>query len=212
MLQNQTDSSSLDLEHGDLVFIAVPTFLFRQVAAATGSWTSHVGLALRDREGQMWIYESAIPLSRRVTVESFIGRSEGGRYSVVRPVEALTDEQGRALLRAAESRLKRWYDLGFNFDAGRQFCSKFVYECYFESTGRRVGLLQSFGELLAANPEHGLRFWKWWFAGFIPWSRRTVTPVSQLESPLMRLVEESPGVASMASFRKSRLRKKAELH
>jgi len=192
-----------DLEHGDLVFIDVPTFLFRQVAAATGSWTSHVGLALRDEHGDLWIYESAIPTSRRVRPNAFIARSSKGRFAVVRPKEPLTDEEDGALLRAAESRMGRWYDLGFNYDGRRQYCSKFVYECYLEATGREVGALQSFRELLEANPEHGLTFWRWWFAGFIPWNRRTVSPASQLESPLMELVDESSAIETLS---KSRLR------
>lgn len=179
------------VQSGDLIFIAVPAFLFRQVAAATGSWTSHVGLILRDDAGEAWVYESAIPTSRRVTLESFIRRSEHQRYAVIRPREPLTEAEIHALRRAAESRLGRWYDLGFDLDAKRLYCSKFVYECYLEATGRTVGRVQSFRQLLAENPEHGLTFWRWWFAGFIPWERRTVSPASQLNDPAMQLVAES---------------------
>lgn len=196
MTRKLTDNNLPELRHGDLVFIDVPTFLFRQVAAATGSWTSHVGVALQDREGQMWIYESAIPTSRRVSPVSFISRSAKGRYAVVRPVEPLTEAQNAALLAAAEKRLGRWYDLGFDYDGRRQYCSKFAYECYLEATGREIGRLESFRALLAANPGHGLTFWRWWFAGFIPWKRRTVSPASQLESPLMELVADSTTVAA----------------
>lgn len=176
------------LQDGDLIFIAVPSFLFRAVATASKSWTSHVGIILHDKKGTPWVYESAIPRARRVSLESFIARSDQQRYAITRPTEPLTEAQSRALHRAAESRLGRWYDIGFDLDGRRLYCSKFVQECYHEATGRRIGAEVTFRELLAANPEHGLSFWRWWFAGFIPWGRRTVSPGSQLESPQMQLI------------------------
>ncbi|WP_309380584.1 YiiX/YebB-like N1pC/P60 family cysteine hydrolase [Cerasicoccus frondis] len=194
-----SSSETKTLQDGDLIFIAVPSFLFRQVAAATSSWTSHVGLILHDEAGIPWVYESAIPRARRVSLESFIARSENQRYAITRPTEPLNEAQRQTLKHAAASRLGRWYDLGFDYNGRGQFCSKFVQECYHEATGRGIGQELTFRELLAANPEHGLTFWRWWFAGLIPWNRRTVSPASQLESPEMTLLWDSDATPTLAS-------------
>ncbi|WP_269542789.1 YiiX/YebB-like N1pC/P60 family cysteine hydrolase [Cerasicoccus fimbriatus] len=190
-MEHTSNTHSTELRDGDLIFIAIPTFLFRQVAAATSSWTSHVGMILHNDAGEPMVYESAIPRSRCVSLESFIARSEDRRYAITRPKQPLTDAHRRALKRAADSRLGQWYDVGFDLDGRRQYCSKFVQTCYFEATGWRIGEELTFRQLLDANPDHGLNFWRWWFAGFIPWGRRTVSPASQLESPLMERVVDS---------------------
>jgi hypothetical protein len=38
---------------GDLIFLDIPVFLFRQVALATQSWTSHVGVVFKDADGSV---------------------------------------------------------------------------------------------------------------------------------------------------------------
>ena len=35
------------LEEGDLIFLDIPSILFRKVAEGSGSWTSYVGMALK---------------------------------------------------------------------------------------------------------------------------------------------------------------------
>jgi hypothetical protein len=82
----------------------------------------------------------------------------------------------------------RWYHLGFNYDSRRMFCSKFVHEVFREALGVEIGTVQTFGELLECKPDQALGFWKLWFFGRIPWTRRTVTPASQLASPLLQAV------------------------
>jgi hypothetical protein len=52
------------LQVGDLVFIRVPHKPFREVAAATGSWTNHVGIVVdTDRRRAAW-WPRALCLSR----------------------------------------------------------------------------------------------------------------------------------------------------
>jgi hypothetical protein len=57
---------------GDVLFLDIDDYLFRQVAAATRSWTSHVGIGLRDDKGQLWIFESTTPKSRKVSMCEFM--------------------------------------------------------------------------------------------------------------------------------------------
>lgn len=42
------------------------------------------------------------------------------------------------------------------------------------------------------TPKAGLRFWRFWFLGFIPWERKTVTPASIWQHPALERIYDSP--------------------
>lgn len=173
---------------GDLVFIRVPFKPFREVAEATGSWTNHVGVVVSTEGGQALVAESTLPLSRVTPIERFVDRSEGGRVAVRRLAEPLSPQQAGRVAEAARSRLGVRYDTGFDLHSRGQFCSRFVHEVLLEATGRRVGQVQTFAQLLNERPEAGLGFWRLWYFGRIPWQRETVTPASVLASPALHTV------------------------
>jgi len=183
---------------GDLVFIRVPMRPFREVAAATGSWTNHVGIVVgSDTEGEALIGESTFPFSRTTTLSRFVARSEGGRVAVARLVDEPTNEQKKAIAGAARRRAGIFYDTGFNLRSRRQFCSRYVREVLREATGTEVGEVETFQQLLARRPGTRLGFWKLWYFGSIPWQRETVTPASVLASPALRVVFD--GTANRAA-------------
>lgn len=72
MLEVTPDPDSL--RAGDIVFIRIANFLYRRVAEATHSWTSHVGF-IHHRDGETWIVaESAIPRVRLTPLPRFLAR------------------------------------------------------------------------------------------------------------------------------------------
>jgi hypothetical protein len=170
------------LESGDLIFIRIDNPLYRRVAATAKSWESHVGILFADTPGVWTVAESRVPLSTRTPLARFIARSENSRFAVHRVRGGLSSAEKQRLREAAERRMGKWYHFGFNYHSDLLFCSKFVHDVYLEATGKKVGRLQTFRELLAANPEAPLLFWRIWFFGRIPWDRQTVTTTSQLES------------------------------
>lgn len=165
---------------GDLVFLDIPFFLFRRVAESTKSWTSHVGIVLKDGNGNWVVSESTVPFSREIPLHDFLRRSANGRFEITRSKNNLSQSDIEKLREAARSNHGRLYGLGFNFNSNRLFCSKHVYKAY-QAIGIEVGYLQTFKDLLDNNRNSSsLNFWRLWFFGFIPWSRQTVTPASQL--------------------------------
>jgi hypothetical protein len=170
------------LQDGDLIFIRISNPIFRRVAETTDSWETHVGILFSSPNGTWHVAESKFPLSRFTPLDRFIARSEQDRFRVVRYHGGLTPEQKLDLRLSAGLRMGILYDLGFNFDSSRLYCSKFVQEVYREATGCELGQLETFRHLLAANPQAPLGFWRIWFFGFIPWDRRCVTTTSLLKS------------------------------
>ncbi|MEP6609704.1 MAG: YebB family permuted papain-like enzyme [Burkholderiaceae bacterium] len=173
-------------EIGDLVFIRVRAAVFMQVAEATGSWTNHVGVVI-DAESAL-IAESKFPLSGTTTLTRFVRRSAGGRVAVARLRRGLNPMQQRRVVEAANRRSGSVYDTGFNLDSRRQFCSRYAREVLAEATGKHLGEIQTFTDLLQHHRDAALWFWQLWYFGRIPWHRETVTPASLLQSPEVEIV------------------------
>lgn len=166
--------------NGDVIFSRIPNLLYRKVAEATGSPTSHVGILFGDGQGGWLVAESKVPFARYSTLQNFLSRSAGGWHVIRRPRQGLNEEQVAALRAACDARIGTLYHSGFRYESRRTFCSKFVHEVYREALGIKVGRIETFAELLAQQPATALAFWKIWFFGRIPWQRTTVTPASQL--------------------------------
>jgi permuted papain-like amidase YaeF/Yiix C92 family enzyme len=166
------------LRVGDIVFTRIGGRPFTQVAAATGTWTNHVGIVVGFNLFGPVVAESRIPISCRTPFRWFVRRSAQGRIAVLRLPRSLSEEEIVLLRRSMRRRLGRLYDVGFNLKSRRQFCSRFVREVLLESTGEAIGEVQTFRELLERNPGADLRIWRMWYFGRIPWERTTVTPES----------------------------------
>jgi hypothetical protein len=175
---------------GDLIFLDIPHFLFRRVAAGTNSWTSHVGIVFKDKNQNWIVAESSVPLSKEIPLCDFLQTSSEYTFEIKRLKRPLKANEISVMRIKASQMLHRFYTLGFDFESKRLFCSKFVYLTY-QSIGIEVGRLQTFRELLNENPKASLAFWRIWFLGFIPWKRHTVTPASQLNDSKFQTVLKS---------------------
>jgi hypothetical protein len=185
-----TDTLRSSLRPGDVVFTRIDNLLYRHVAKATQSWTSHVGVLVSDPAGGLRVAESRVPRCAYSALDAFIARSENGMYAIRRPETALTGEQQAKLEDACAARMGGWYHLGFAYDSPRQYCSKLVYDVLLEATGVEVGILETFEQTLSRYPDCPQTVWKLWFFGRIPWQRRAVTPASQYRSEALVTVAD----------------------
>lgn len=185
-----------ELRTGDLVFTRIDVLPFREVAAATGTWTNHVGIVI-GRDGNMpLVAESTFPWSRVTPMASFVARSQAGRVAVLR-LPAVLDATAQArVAAAAERRLGIFYDTGFNLHSPRQFCSRFVREVVEEALGQPLGQVQTLAQLMEQQPQARLGFWRTWYLGSIPWTRQTITPASLLADPRLQTVFDGRLAAS----------------
>ncbi|BBB26202.1 YiiX/YebB-like N1pC/P60 family cysteine hydrolase [Amphritea japonica] len=174
------------LQEGDILFISIDAFLYKQVARGTGSWSSHVGFAIKE-DNQWLVIESKVPVVSKTPLRKFLSRTCNGEVSVRRLKAPLTTAEITQLKQSADkladSLSSKLYHLGFDFNSKRQFCSKFVHLVYQDALGIKLGKVETLRQLLNDNPQASVRFWRCWFFGFIPWKRQTLTPASQLKDP-----------------------------
>lgn len=176
---------------GDIVFTRIGGPIFTRVAETTQSWTSHVGIIVDYKHGDWIVAESGIPFVRRTPLRKFLGRSVDGRFSIRRLRAEPDDDEKRAMVKFADSQMGKLYSLGFDLESRNTFCSKFVHDVVIEGTRQPIGEVETFDHLLHRNPGTPLWFWRAWFLGSIPWHRTTITPASELESPLLRVVAQN---------------------
>lgn len=174
------------LRVGDIVFIQVKPLPFREVSKTTRSWVNHVGIVTDISGKEATVAESTFPVSRQGSLSKFVARSDGKRVAVARLDVPLATSQAYGVGVASAVRLGVFYDTGFNLNSRGQYCSRFVREVLAEATGETLGEVETFGALLARNPEASLAFWHIWFFGRIPWDRQTVTPASLYRSDRLR--------------------------
>jgi len=173
---------------GDIVFSRIGGPIFTRVATTTQSWTSHVGIIVDYHDGDWIVAESRIPFVTKTPLRKFIGRSVKQEFAIERLRTPPTAAQKRAMRTLADAQMGKLYSLGFDLKSRDTFCSKFVHDVVFASTGQSIGEIETFNHLLHRNPNAPLGFWRTWFLGFIPWQRTTITPASELESPLLKTV------------------------
>ncbi len=175
---------------GDIVFTRLGGPIFSRVAETTASWTSHVGIIVDYRDGDWVVAESGVPVVRKTPLRRFLGRSVDQQFSIRRLPQEPSEGQKRAMLAFANSQLGKPYALGFDLDSRRTFCSKFVHDAVYITTQQQIGEVETFEHLLHRNPSAPVGFWRVWFLGRIPLQRATITPASELQSPLLNVVIE----------------------
>ncbi|EBR8157888.1 YebB family permuted papain-like enzyme [Salmonella enterica subsp. enterica serovar Newport] len=178
----------VEYDAGDIVFTCIGSRLFGQVSSASRCWCNHVGLITGHNGEDYLVAESRIPFSTVTTLSQFIQRSAGRQYAVRRLRGGLTVQQKRLVVAQVRPRLHRLYNTGFSYDSSRQFCSKFVSDICYDALAVRVGKIETFRDLFRDNPDARLTFWRCWFLGTIPWSRRTITPASLWRDPELTLI------------------------
>ncbi len=184
--------AAAQLEEGDFIFLDIKSLVFKHIADLTNSWTSHVGIALKDEEGQWVVYESTTPRAKISSLCSYLERTDGGnRFAIRRLNRALSKNDLSDIKAYLTERLGIRYDYGFNFNSEKMFCSKLAYLAFKEVLDLEIGKKQSFEDLKEENPDADLRYVKIWFGGRIPWHRVTVTPHSQYIDNDMETVFES---------------------
>lgn len=174
-----------ELKEADLIFISIANPLYRRVEIGTGSKASHVGILLKDKDQNWIVAESTIPFSKYTPLKQFISRSDKGWYCIRRVKTDLASHDIKKIHEQCNKRMGILYHTGFKYDSRRQFCSKFVYDVFRSAIDIEVGDIETFKELLNKQPNTSTSFWRFWFFGFIPWSRRTVTPASQMDSNML---------------------------
>jgi hypothetical protein len=192
----ETKGAAVPLEYepkaGDFVFQSLShNPLIDSIEGSTGSPFSHCGIVRqRDtpkRHGDRWAVIEAIGPVKETPLSWWIAQGRGSAYAVFR-LRAPLSEKVPAIIAAAERYKGRPYDIHYDMDDGKIYCSELLYKAVRDATGRKLGKIRKLGELNWRPYEQVIRGIE---SGGLPLEREMITPRDFTEAPELQEVFRS---------------------
>ncbi|MFN0050938.1 MAG: YiiX/YebB-like N1pC/P60 family cysteine hydrolase [Planctomycetales bacterium] len=178
----EIDLSEYDFRDGDIVFQHLPSKLGSMIREVTDSPYSHCGM-IAHRHSKPYVLEAIGPV-RYLPLREWLKQGDRSQFAQMR-LKEVTDEQIAAAIRAAEKFLGRPYDIQYELDDEKIYCSELVYKGYLRGAGLEVGKQETLGELKWEPHEAFIRAIT---GGPLPLQRVMVTPAAVANSPDLKLL------------------------
>lgn len=134
---------SESFESGDIIFQTSKSSQSISIQRATKSRYSHMGLIF-EKDSAFYVYEAVQPV-KFTPVEEWIKRGVDQHYVVKRlkaDQSVLTAEDISAMQKVGLSFIDKDYDLLFEWNDDKMYCSELVWKIYKEALGIEIGELQ----------------------------------------------------------------------
>lgn len=168
---------------GDILFHTSRSTQSAAVQAATRSRWSHMGVLFR--KGGRWMVLEAVQPVKYTALESWIRRGERGHVEAKRvkgSVHQLSPTELASLRREGERFLGRPYDLTFEWDDRRVYCSELVWKAYERALGLRLGRLQTLADFDLSVPAVRRKMAERYPKG-LPQGMPVISPQAMFEAP-----------------------------
>ena len=168
---------------GDLVFQSSPRGpLINAIEGATQSPYSHCGIV--PRRDEAWVVVEAVEPVKETPLAQWIARGRQAGFAVYRFEEKYADKLP-VMIAAARRHLGKPYDMRYDFDDEKLYCSELIYKAFREATGEECGAVCRLGELNWRPYETFIRMLE---GGDLPLERRMITPRAVSEATQLKLV------------------------
>ncbi len=178
------------VNEGDIIFHTSRSAQSLAVQQATGSRYSHMGLILF-RQGRPYVFEASARVKYTPLAE-WIGRGTGGHFVVQRLKTArqtLTPDALEKLRVAAGTFADKPYDLTFEWNDRRIYCSELVWKIYERALGIQIGKLQKISEFNLDAPAVKQKI-RERYGNRVPLNETVISPQAIFESSLLTVVVE----------------------
>jgi hypothetical protein len=180
-----------DLQEGDIIFQTSVSGLSSAIQLATRSKYSHCGLIFKEK-GALYVLEAVQPVLA-TPLEKWIARGVQGKFVVKRLTNAskvLTPGTLTKMKQVAETLKGKDYDLTFEWDDDRIYCSELVWKIYKRGAGIEVGKLEKLKDFDLTNPLVKAKL-KEHYGNDVPLNETIISPVAILNSPLLITVKSN---------------------
>jgi hypothetical protein len=143
--KKKTPTPSYQAREGDILFQSLFfNDVVHMIEHSTGSPYSHCGIVVL-KEGK-WMVLQAIGPVKETSLQSWTEQGRGGNYAVYR----LKPEFQRhipGMIAAARRMMGRPYDIQYEMDDEKIYCSELIYKAYQATSGDRLGLTCTLADL-----------------------------------------------------------------
>ncbi|MDP2875090.1 MAG: YiiX family permuted papain-like enzyme, partial [Holophaga sp.] len=180
----------MGLKEGDVLFQTSRSAQSQAIQIATHSRWSHMGMLAREN-GRWMVFEAVQPV-RLTPLNEWVRRGQGGHVVVKRLKDAAKrlDEKNLSRMRQVGRRLLgKPYDLTFEWDDRRIYCSELVWKIYKEGAGIELGHLQRLQDFDLSHPAVQKKM-RERYGNKLPLEEPVISPQAMFESPLLATVFE----------------------
>ena len=171
---------------GDFVFQSLPhNPLIDAIEGSSGSPFSHCGIV--KKHGEQWAVIEAIGPVKETTLIWWIAQGRDKAFAAFRLREPLL-KKVPAIIAAAERYEGRPYDIHYDMDDEKIYCSELLYKAVRDATGQKIGRIRKLGELNWKPYENVIRSIE---NGNLPLEREMITPRDFSEAPELQEVFRS---------------------
>ncbi|MEO8591210.1 MAG: YiiX/YebB-like N1pC/P60 family cysteine hydrolase [Flavobacteriales bacterium] len=195
-VQSKIKSNGFAWHDGDIVFQCSVSTQCPAIAQATHSPYTHCGIVFME-DGKPMVWEAVGPV-RKTPYAQWVRHGANGHVVVkrLRDPEALNPQAIEAMRVEGEREMGRPYDIWFNMDDERIYCSELVWKIYERGAHIEPGTVERFGDMDFSGTE-ARRVLKERFGDRFPADQQVITPASLFRSPLLMTVD-SIGVPPVA--------------
>ncbi|MEY4763575.1 MAG: hypothetical protein RI907_248 [Pseudomonadota bacterium] len=172
---------------GDIVFHTSASAQSVAVQAATHSRYSHMGVVIV-RKGQPWVLEAVQPV-QYTRLQAWLDRGTGRHYVIKRLKAPLTDAQMGAMATQGQAFVGKPYDLTFEWNDDRIYCSELVWKLYRSSAGIELSPLSQLGSFDLSSAVVKAKL-KERYADHVPLDHPVVPPSAIFDSSLLATVDQ----------------------
>jgi len=187
MIKSQTIdyTQNIDLREGDIIFQHLPGPLLKMISEVTQSPYSHCGIIVKKKD-VLYVLEAIGPV-KETPINRWISYGLGDRFMVVRLREEYQKDIPK-IVQQAYLYKGRPYDLGYEWDDRKIYCSELVYKAVHQATGIELANLKKLGDL---NWRPHEKFIRLICAGKLPLERAMITPHDIAVSDKVQVVYSS---------------------
>ncbi|MCE9603608.1 MAG: hypothetical protein K8U03_01755 [Planctomycetia bacterium] len=157
---------------GDILFQSLPhNALVDAIEGASKSPYSHCGI-VADKGGAWVVIEATGPVVVETRLDPWIYNGRGNRFAVYRFDEKYSPKID-AVVQAARKQLGKPYDIHYEFDDEKIYCSELIFKAFRDVTGEELGTIRKLGELDWKPHEAVIRQIE---RGGLPLERPMITP------------------------------------
>lgn len=163
-------TKNIDVQHGDFIFQHLPGSLTQMIVDVSEGQYSHCGIIVNKR-GRYYVLEAIGPV-RETPLHEWISRGIKDQFSVVRLRKEYRGDIPE-IIKAAYKYLGKPYDIQYEFDDEKIYCSELIYKAALEGAGIELGDIRKLGDMKWQDYEGMIREIS---GGNLPLDRLMITP------------------------------------
>ena len=169
-------------QHGDIVFQSLAhNPVIDAIEGCTNSPYSHCGIVVQRTDG--WFVLEAIGPVLEKPLNRWIAQGREKQFAVHRLKPAL-QKHVPAMIAAARRFMGKPYDIQYELDDEKIYCSELIYKAWLAATQEQLGKLVRLGDLNWKPHEHVIRQ----IANGLPLDRKMITPKDLAAAEQLELI------------------------